>query len=474
MPEKDNMQDEKKYGYTITFNATATTGTFKLKLPQRPTNILDIVLEVEAIQKAAHAVLDNHNLEGLSGKDAETIVKQAAVYHFLASTDTDEFFKLDFTTEADANKLIALYEKMGALYMAHSNTINSGNDLIQAFSSNAVETLKQLNTIARVPKQYVAPNHKLVNSLQKATRTLEDIIEVTLTVSANGAKKPVTATCVLSYEGTNVKISGRQPFTEFDRNVYNAVVSLFVAGNRYFTVDMVWRAMTGKTAQEQATPAQQGAITKSLDKMRFMRAQIDCSEEFKMRRISIDGLTASGGYDDNLLHLSVAWVSAGKNTIRAYEILTAPVLYLYSAAVKQIISVPIGLLDVKKMSKNGKPDTHSLEYTERRVIIKGYLMRRIEGMKGKNSLNNRCIAFIDYTRNDTVHEGLYTIAGSPELSQPMPDNLTNKEKTKRKNNARQIREDAVAILDYWKATKYIKGYSCYKEKGVYAGFEITL
>ncbi len=404
----------------------------------------------------------------------------AALYYFATNTGVDPRAQANLTDDNKA-EIIAIFNRMDAFYKEHRDTLHSEQELARAFidaeSPNptiARETLEQLNTLAVVPKQHVAPNHKLVNMLSRATKTPEDIVEITIGVSKKGAKKDITATCVLSYEGDNVKISGRQPFTEFDRNVYNAVVSLFVAGNRYFTVDMVWRAMTGKTAHEQATPAQQGAITKSLDKMRFMRAQIDCSEEFKMRRISVDGLTARGGYDDNLLHLAITWVSAGKNTIRAYEILTAPVLYQYSTAVKQVISAPIGLLDVKKLDKSGKPTTRSLEYTERRVIIKGYLMRRIEGMKGKNSLNNRCIAFLDYTKGGAAHEGLYTIAGSPELSQPMPEGLTDTEKTKRKNDARQIREDAAAILDYWKATAYIKGYSIYKEKGVYAGFEIAI
>ena len=107
--------------------------------------------------------------------------------------------------------------------------------------------IERISALAIVPKRMVVPNHKLVNSLTRATRTPEDAIQIVLEVSKRGAKNKVTATCVLSYEGDNVKISGRQPFSEYDRNVYNAVVSLYVAGNRVITSDMVWRTMTGKT-----------------------------------------------------------------------------------------------------------------------------------------------------------------------------------------------------------------------------------
>ncbi len=346
----------------------------------------------------------------------------------------------------------------------------------EAASTSPAEKIDRIAALAIRPNYSVMPAHKLMSALKMATRSPEAITQIIVDVSKKGARNRAKVTCILSYEGDNLQIAGRQPFTEYDRCVYSAVVSLYVAGNRVVTCDMIWRAMTGKTEQEQATPAQQAAVTKSLDKMRFMRAVIDCSQEFKMRRISLDGNNLNGGgYDDNLLHLSITWVkTATGKVIRAYEILSAPVLYKYSAAVKQLQTVDIKLLDVKKLDSKGKPTTHSLEYTERRVVIKGYLLRRIEGMKGNNSLNSHCIALRDYDKGGQPHEGLYSIAGSPELSQPMPEDMTDVEKNRRKDNARNIRNDAEAMLKYWTATGYIKGYSIYKDKGVSAGFEIKL
>lgn len=413
-------------------------------------------------------------------------VPLAALLYFFATHENINPQEENSLTAEDKAAIIDVFNRLDAFYTEHRAALDNEQQLLKLFieASNpnparAQETLERLNALAIVPNRMIAPIHKLVNNLTRATRTPEDAVKIVLEVSKRGAKKKVTATCVLSYEGENVKISGRQPFTEYDRNVYNAVVSLYVAGNRVITSDMVWRTMTGKTEQEKPTPGQKAAVTKSIDKMRFMRAQIDCSDEFKMHRIELDGKPVdSAGFDDNLLHLSVTWVRAGNNTIRAYEFPKeprfAPVLYQYSAAVNQVINVPIALLDVKKLDKHGKPTTRSLEYTERRVILKGYLLRRIEGMKGKNALKSRNIAFMDYTKDGQTHEGLYTVAGYPELSQPMPEGLTEAEKQKRKDDARYIREDAAAILGYWTASGYIKGFSEYRGSRAVAGFEIGL
>ncbi|MGM9631138.1 hypothetical protein [Butyricicoccus sp.] len=441
--------------------------------------------EVQGTEDIYKPLRDERYPDALQDGNLVNVPLAAVLYFFATHEDIDPRAQDGLTAEQKA-AITDVFTRLDAFYREHRAEINNGQHLLLEFAkadktspASAQETLQRICDLAIVPKRMVVPTHKLVNSLTRATRTPEDAIQIVLEVSKRGAKNKVTATCVLSYEGDDVKISGRQPFTEYDRNVYNAVVSLYVAGNRVITSDMVWRTMTGKTEQEQPSPALKAAVTKSIDKMRFMRAQIDCSDEFKMRRIELDGKPVNGaGFDDNLLHLSVTWVRAGKNTIRAYEFPKesrfAPILYQYSAAVKQVINVPIALLDVKKLDKHGKPTTHSLSYTEQRVIIKGYLLRRIEGMKGKNALKSRNIAFMDYSKDGQTHEGLYTVAGYPELSQPMPEGVTNAEKTKRKNDARYIREDAAAILGYWTASGYINGFSEYRDGRAVAGFEIKL
>ncbi len=306
-------------------------------------------------------------------------------------------------------------------------------------------------------RTHIIPNNKLTNTL---TKIPQSPIEIVLDVAGRGAKNKVTTTCILSYDGDNVKISGKQPFTEFDRNVYNAVVSLYVAGNTVVTPAMVYRAMTGMSDTEYVSPKQIDSVTHSLDKMRFLRARIDCSEEFKMRQIAVNGKRIAGlGYDDNLLHLSVKWVKTGGVTISAYEILSPPILYQYSNAVKQILRVPSTLLDVKELDSTGNITDCSLANTESRIQIKGYLLRRIEGMKANNGLNNPVVALSDYERDGETHRGLYSIAGTPTPS---------------RTESARIRADVERMLSYWQAVNHISGYEIIKEVRKITGYKISV
>lgn len=409
----------------------------------------------------------------------------ATLYFFATHTDIEPTDDLPLSDEIK-DELLAVYRRLKAFYAGYDpkKTPTDALILLRDFTreeekspSMAAETLDHISTLAIVPEQHSMPNHKLVNALTHVPAIDEAGFNVLIDVSKHGAKNVVTSSCLLSYEGDNVKITGRQPFTQYDRAVYDAVTSLYIAGNRTVTTDMICREMVGKTEQEKPSAQQKAAVTKSLEKMRFTRATINCGDEFAMRRIQIDGNNATGGFDENLLYLRGKWLKAGKHTIRGYDILSAPVLYEYSRMTKQIVSVPVALLDVKKRDKKGNFTTHSLDYTEQRVLIKNHLLRRIEGMKGKNGLNNHSIALKDYEKDGKLHEGLYTIAGKPELSQPAAANLDKKELQKRKNDAFSIRADVELILDYWTKVKYIRGFEPYKAKGstgAIAGYKIIL
>lgn len=86
---------------------------------------------------------------------------------------------------------------------------------------DAREIIEHLSSV--LPEKYVVPNNKLANTL---TKGIIDIGKITLEESRRGAKNTIETTCILTYEGENVHLTGRQPFTEYDRNVYNAISSL--------------------------------------------------------------------------------------------------------------------------------------------------------------------------------------------------------------------------------------------------------
>lgn len=372
-------------------------------------------------------------------------------------------------TQADKEALIAQYKRFEAFIVKYFDGVERANAArdgewtaaLEAFiadenPADAQEIIEHLTSV--LPEKYVVPNNKLANTM---TRGIIDIGRITLEESRRDAKKLVETTCILTYEGDNVHLSGRQPFTEYDRNVYNAVSSLYVYGDQSHVVTpaMVYRAMTGLTDSEKPTAGQLAAVTRSLDKMRFIRARIDCTEELKMRRITLNSKQINGGeIDTYLLTADAIKVQAGGQTVRAYRIIKTPILYEYAAAVKQVLTLPASVLDVKELNPGGSIGAR-LPNTESRILIKGYLIRRIEGMKGKNGLSNPVISLYDYQRDGETHQGLYSIAGKPDAD---------------RKEMQRIREDAEKMLAYWTATGYIKAFEAQTERKKITGYKVTV
>ena len=372
-------------------------------------------------------------------------------------------------TQADKEKLIEQYKRFEAFIVKYFDGVERANAArdgewtaaLEAFiaaenPADAQEIIEHLTSV--LPEKYVVPNNKLANTM---TKGIIDIGKITLEESRRGAKKLVETTCILTYEGDNVHLSGRQPFTEYDRNVYNAVSSLYIYGDQSHVVTpaMVYRAMTGLTDSEKPTAGQLAAVTRSLDKMRFIRARIDCTEELKMRRITLNSKQINGGeIDTYLLTADAIKVQAGGQTVRAYRIIKTPILYEYAAAVKQVLTLPASVLDVKELNPGGSIGAR-LPNTESRIVIKGYLIRRIEGMKGKNGLSNPVISLYDYQRDGETHQGLYSIAGKPDAD---------------RKEMQRIREDAEKMLAYWTATGYIKAFEAQTERKKITGYKLTV
>lgn len=297
---------------------------------------------------------------------------------------------------------------------------------------------KELLKLATPPEKHIIPNNKLANTITTAKGfNLFDINGADLIVSARG-KPEITTRCMLTYEGDNITLSGRQPFTEYDRNVADAVTSLYeYGGSNIVTAATVYRAMVNMTDTETPSPQQIGAVTRSLDKMRFTRVRIDCTEELKQRKVSLNGQQITGGLVDTyLLAMESIEIEAGGQRVKAYKIIKTPILYEYAQITKQVITAPSKLLAIPEQSN-----------TEQRIEIKGYLLRRIYAMKGKTPQSNRIL-----------FNALYEAIGS----NPTAD-------TRKKNKVY-----ITAVLDFWKKEKLIKGYEFAKAGREFIGIDIYL
>lgn len=390
------------------------------------------------------------------------------LYYFVTHPDTMPS-EAGILSGAEKEALIAQYKRFEAFVVKHFNGAKRAStalysewiEALEAFISaenptGAQEIIEHLSSVC--PAKFVIPNNKLANTM---TKGVIDIGKITLEESRKGAKKIIETTCILTYEGDNVHLSGRQHFTEYDRNVYNAVASLYVYGDQSHIVTpaQVYRAMTGLTDAEKPTAGQIASVTRSLDRMRFIRARIDCTAELQARRITLNSKQINGGeIDTYLLTADAIKVQAGGQTVKAYRIIKPPILYEYAAAVKQVLTLPASTLDIKELNPDGSAGAR-LPNTESRILIKGYLIRRIEGMKGKNGLNNPVIALYDYQRGGETYQGLYSIAGKEDPT---------------REEMRRTREDAEKMLAYWAATGYIKSFEAKTERKKITSYIITV
>lgn len=309
----------------------------------------------------------------------------------------------------------------------------------QSLQDEVLNALPKLQSL--IPQNHIIPNNKLANSL------IKDIIGAGMVeIDVSGKNEPELLThCILNYEGDNIKLSSRHPFTEYDRDVADAVTTLYQCGDpsHIITAAQVYRTMVHATETETPSAQQIGAVTKSLDKMRFVRVQIDCSQEFTRRKISLNGTQVTGGrIDTYLLALEKLEVMAGGKRVAAYKIMKTPILYEYAHLVGQVLTVPSLLFDVR--DKTGA----RIANTERRISVKSSLMRQIYRMKGDRKQSRHLL----YT---TIFQDI----GEDEPSE---------------KEQRAVREYSELVLNDWTRKGFIKGFSILKRGKKKVGIEIKI
>ncbi|MDE7104743.1 MAG: hypothetical protein K2O36_02550 [Ruminococcus sp.] len=311
---------------------------------------------------------------------------------------------------------------------------------------------KMLPTLqSKLPEWHTMPIQKLASELQ------HDLINngaIDLIVAGKGKKNEITSYVLATYEQPEAITMTGKPYTEFDRQVQDAVSSLWEYGHKdhIITPDMVARAMTHKTQTEKVSPQFKGAVTKSIEKMRRIHITLDASEEIKKRKSTLDGEQIdSFKVDDYLLSLKGIEIGAGGKTVKGYLIQSEPLLLTYAKMTKQLATVDAQLLDIKEVDKKGNI-TISIKSNEARVAINGYLLRRIAVMKNDRRTNKK-----PKQSNIILFESLFEETGIPQDS-----------------HARRMKDYAFQVLDYFKAMDYIKGYTKRKSKGKGGGIDAVI
>lgn len=268
------------------------------------------------------------------------------------------------------------------------------------------------------PASYITPIDKVSNKAFEGVLNSTEPIGVEVVKKAKSRKPIYTLVSIDIAELEGVKINGRRELTAFDREVHDAIITLYVeGGNTYITVNMIYQMMTGKRGAH-CSSKQAQAISDAITKLMFSHAVIDASQEAKLRGLD------KARYDSNLLNAKRLTVSANGQTTEAIKILDTPILYDYAEKRNQI-----GRFDVKLLDS-------PVNKTEENIVLDGYLRRRILSIKGSSKLSPT----IKY---DTVYKQLEITASS--------DGALRKKKLK-------VRETVKKLLDFYKKEGFIKGY----------------
>lgn len=296
--------------------------------------------------------------------------------------------------------------------------------------------------VKSLPEEHIIANNKLANLMQE-----EDILGAfAMRVSRRNAKKEIKNACVITYEGDdNVVLKSLRPYTEYDRQVHDAIVSLVANGITQMTASTIYRAMTGMTGDDNVSQKSLDLIEDSIHKMMFMHVTVDMTEELLQRHITLeDSSVIKGGKIDtyllNIGRVEVKYENAdGEGIIVGYKLNEEPILYSYSKLTGQVLTLPSSLLDIR--DKSGKP----VRNTEQRIAIKGYLMRRISVMQGKTPQSYRILL--------------------THLYEMFP-NATDRKQLKR------IKDYAAVVLEFWQRQQFIKGYKLVNQKNTDYAFDI--
>ena len=239
----------------------------------------------------------------------------------------------------------------------------------------------------------------------------------------------VLAMLALTYEGDGsaLNVTTSRQITEFDKQVANAVASMFVAGNRVVSPAQVAEVVYGK----KPCKSQIDAVDASLDKQMHTFVTIEGTGELRGRATADGSLTLKlQGYMLPTRVLEYADMANGIHG-KAYELLDAPIFYRHDKEVQQITAVPQRLIEA--ISKD-------VRMNERAVIIRGYLTER--AARAKNAGKKATVAHKHIT-----YQKIYDRAGIGE---------------DRKERQR-VRETVHKMLDAMVAEGFIKSWQEYQD-----------
>lgn len=409
--------------------------------------------------------IDVYTDTGQFNPDSKFIgVKEQAVLYFFAAHDELKPTEQQPLTAEQREELRGIYTRLDAFYMERTGGGSYDSEdgaIFLAFIERENPTPETAESIAAKlplvhgirPTAHTMPNNALVNTLQQKPAINAGAFDMVV-ANGKGKRREITAYTMIEFDPgeTSIKITDAR-LSEYERQVSDAVVSLWIEAVKeklppIFTPDMIFRAMPG--GSDKASPQQKGAITKTIEKFRRLHITVDATEE--MRKRGVIGSNATFKLDNFYLSATHAEykVKNGGQTVNAYKIDTEPIILTYCTLTKQLLTVPAKHLAIETVKK-GRASGELVTMTADRQAMTGYMLRRIAVMKHdrKNKVQTQS--------NVILFDTLFTETGT---------------KTANRKQTMINRNFCFDVLDYWKVSGFIKGYSKQEKRRSITGIVI--
>lgn len=254
---------------------------------------------------------------------------------------------------------------------------------------------------------------------------------------ASSGKKPVITEFILT--GT---------LTSYDCDVADAVYSLYRSNLTGFTPRQVLHILSGDKNQT-LTSQKKDEIANSLKRLMEAQITISCTEEMVEMRNKPELLT-----DDKVVFegaFAQIQEKNGKYTFLKERGRDPMPLYSYGEYTKQMIAIPQKLLALRPTQGTKIPDTAE------NIIIKHYLIRRLEVIRKGRSSASHLLQVNYYSQTLKESSGLLNVLGIKRSD--YTDTAWNKKII-------QVEKAVLGILDCFKQRGYISGYEKQEHIGV--------
>ena len=237
---------------------------------------------------------------------------------------------------------------------------------------------------------------------------------------------------------------------DYDRAVFNAIITLYLNGTTAFTLPMLYGAITGKENSDiYLKPETKSELLAALNKLRKSEVELKFDNEagqYTFTDESGNTLTLHR-FKETIINIGEADITLNGNPVRAYVISSKPKLLSYAQAKKQIVTTPYKALELKHNAE-GKTRT-GLKNTPEVIALRQFLIDEIARINSPKQSSH------------ITYDAIYSrVAFVKQI-----DELNKKQKL-------STRQSTLAILNNFVAENYIKAYKEVTQGRAYHHIEI--